>query len=371
MVDKRKMFFKMIFSSVLRRKSRMLIAILAIAIGSTIISALMSIYYDIPKQMGKSFRSYGANLIFTPKDDLIEKEDLNYIKESLKDKQVIGLSSYRYINQKINESPVVMALGNFDDIQKSSPYWYISGSYPKEKDEIVVGKEVADKLNLILGQEIIFKNEKDEDINLKISAILQTGRGEEELVFIDNEVAKKVFLVDDKVNVVEVSVVSSLDELNKFIENFHNYKLKPRLVKRVTESEKAVLSKLQSLVYLVAIIVLSLTMISVATTMMASVLERKKEVALKKAIGALNKQIITEFLAESIILAVIGSILGIILGYLFALFVAKAVFNYSITMQPLIIIITFIISVGITAIASIIPVRKTSEIEPAIVLKGE
>ena len=63
------MFLRMITASLVRRRSRMLVALLAIAIGATILSGLVTIYYDVPRQMGAQFRSYGANMIFTRTPD--------------------------------------------------------------------------------------------------------------------------------------------------------------------------------------------------------------------------------------------------------------------------------------------------------------
>ena len=60
------MFFRMITASLLRRRSRMLIALLSIAVGATILSGLVTIYIDVPRQMGAQFRSYGANMILLP-----------------------------------------------------------------------------------------------------------------------------------------------------------------------------------------------------------------------------------------------------------------------------------------------------------------
>ena len=59
--------------------------------------------------------------------------------------------------------------------------------------------------------------------------------------------------------------------------------LTARPIKRVTQSQDIVLGKLQALVLLVNIVVLILTMISVSTTMMAVVAERRKEIGLKKS----------------------------------------------------------------------------------------
>ena len=72
----RKMFFRMITASLIRRRSRMLIALLAIAIGAAILSGLVTIYYDVPRQMGAEFRNYGANMIFTPANKEFSEDDL-------------------------------------------------------------------------------------------------------------------------------------------------------------------------------------------------------------------------------------------------------------------------------------------------------
>ncbi|MBQ6118154.1 MAG: ABC transporter permease, partial [Clostridia bacterium] len=66
MNKKRRMFIRMIVASVVRRRSRMIVALLAIIVGATILSGLVMIYYDVPRQMSAQFRSYGANIIFTP-----------------------------------------------------------------------------------------------------------------------------------------------------------------------------------------------------------------------------------------------------------------------------------------------------------------
>ena len=70
-MKKRKMYIRMITASLLRRRSRMIIALLAISIGAMILSGLVTIYIDVPRQMGIQFRSYGANMILTSDGDTI------------------------------------------------------------------------------------------------------------------------------------------------------------------------------------------------------------------------------------------------------------------------------------------------------------
>ena len=76
-MTKRKMYLKMILSSFIRRKSRMVVALLAVIIGATIMSGLITIYFDIPRQLGKEFRSYGANFICLPNEGKISEEEYN------------------------------------------------------------------------------------------------------------------------------------------------------------------------------------------------------------------------------------------------------------------------------------------------------
>ena len=67
----------MITASLLRRRSRMLIALLSIGIGATILAGLVTIYVDVPRQMGAQFRSYGANMLLLPVDgETLDSESL-------------------------------------------------------------------------------------------------------------------------------------------------------------------------------------------------------------------------------------------------------------------------------------------------------
>ena len=55
---------RMLGMSLLRRRSRMAVALVGIAIGATVLLGMASISYDIPRQMSREFRSYGANMVF-------------------------------------------------------------------------------------------------------------------------------------------------------------------------------------------------------------------------------------------------------------------------------------------------------------------
>ena len=105
--------------------------------------------------------------------------------------------------------------------------------------------------------------------------------------------------------------------------------------------------------------------------MTAVVTERRREIGLKKALGASNPDIIKEFLGDGCILGAIGGVLGSFFGYLFAQSVSMNVFSRAISFAPAIAVLAIALSIIVTGVASLIPVRIATNVDPAIVLRGE
>ena len=377
--SKNKFYLKMIMTSLARRRARMLTALLAIAMGATILSGLVTIYYDIPRQMGKEFRSYGANMLVIPTnpDKKITNDQLDEIKSLIPSGKLVGQAPYIYTNAKINEQPYMLAGTDLKGAKENSPYWLIDGSWPEKSREVLIGNEVSKALELKEGDKIIINTPKVHgegsiDTNFVVSGVVTTGGKEEDLIFMSIDDISQ--LVKDKnFDVVEYSIEAEQNELSRIVSNISqkDASLTPQMVKRVTASQDLVLNKLQALVFIVTIIVLFIMMICVSTTMMAVVTERRKEIGLKKALGATNSSVIVDFLGEGVFLGVFGGLLGVVLGYIFANRVSISVFARKVSFLPLLVPMTIIVCVVITIVASLIPVSKTVDIDPALVLRGE
>ena len=393
--SRKKMYIRMVGGSLIRRASRLIIAVLSIAIGATILSGLVTIYYDIPEQLGREFRSYGANLIVLPDGEAkITRETIAKLRELIGNDKIVGMAPYRYQTVKINEQPYIIAGTDLVEAAKNSPFWYIEGQW----GDSMVGHEAAQTLGLKLGDSFVVQGVKygetaeasrqdlSAEENLKrdkarqnfharltVKGIVSTGGAEEGFIFSDADFLDD--LIDDtfRADVIECSIVADaggLAEISSKIER-ELPELKPRAVRRLTQSQDIVLGKLQALVLLVTIVVLIITMISVYTTMTAMIAERRKEIALKKALGADNRLVMSELFGEGVLLGLIGGSLGVVLGFEFALRVSLNVFGRGINFQWALIPVTIIIFIAITVTASIIPVRRVMDIHPAIVLKGE
>ncbi|PIE53856.1 MAG: ABC transporter permease [Dethiosulfovibrio peptidovorans] len=399
--SRKKMYLKMVLSSLIRRSSRLMVAILAIAIGATILSGLVTIYYDIPRQLGREFRSYGANLILLPEGDRkISRADIEKVKKIIGEGQIVGMAPYRYQTVKINEQPYIMAGTDLAQAKENSPFWFVEGEWGTKAtpDQVMVGREIARTLNLTLGDPFVVKGVKygeqavaskqtfsaEENIQKDIGAqyfskklfvkgIVTTGGAEEGFIFVDIGMLDTLVGDSFKSDVVECSVVADAAKLKSITKQVAAELpgIQPRAVRRLTQSQDIVLGKLQALVYLVTIVVLIITMVSVSTTMMAMVAERKKEIGLKKALGADNCLIIREFLGEGVFLGCIGGLIGVALGFEFAQRVSLSVFGRAINFQWSLVPITITVFIVITIVASILPVRRVMDIHPAIVLRGE
>lgn len=376
-MTKKKMYFTMIWHALLRRRSRMLIALMAVAIGATVVSGLVTIYYDVPRQMGREFRSYGANLLLVPNGDkqVLDEAQVAQVANLLSPDKLVGIAPYLYDRIKVNEQPLMVAGTHFDAVKKVSPYWQIRGDWPEDpSDEIMVGAEVAELLKVVPGQEVTLTTAgSDSEKKVKVVGIVRTGGSEENFIFLDLTLLQQLFHKEGVVNVAQVSITANEAELAALTQAIETQvpSVVPRLVKQVTQSEQTVLGKLQALVYIVTIVVLLLTLICVATTMMAVVTERRKEIGLKKALGAENSSIVKEFLGEGLILGGLGGLTGTVLGFFFAQAVSMNVFGRVLSFQPLIAILALIISIAVSGLACLIPVKVATDVEPAIVLRGE
>lgn len=375
----RRFIIKTVLSSLIRRRSRITIALLGVAIGATVLLGMVTLCFDLPRQMGQEFRSYGANLLLLPGNNqpTMSMVDVQKAVSLLPQDKLLGVTPFRYGNVRVNQQPYTIVGTNFNQITKTSPYWHIEGGLPKKDHEVMIGTDVANFTNLNVGHEISISGKSKQgshfDEELTITGIVKTGRAEDNFIFVDLYDLEQFFEESDQADVVEVSITASQNELKHYIEVIKSQSatIEPHLIKWVTQSETSVLGKLSSLLYLVTFIVLVLTMICVATTMMTVVMERRKEIGLKKAIGAKNESIAKEFLAEGLVLGITGGIIGVICGLIFAQVISSNVFGRSIIIEFYLIPSTVLISAIVTVIACLIPVKRALDVEPALVLRGE
>ncbi|HJX33891.1 MAG TPA: ABC transporter permease [Desulfatiglandales bacterium] len=110
--------------------------------------------------------------------------------------------------------------------------------------------------------------------------------------------------------------------------------------------------------------------IGIMNIMLASVTERTREIGIRRAIGAKRKQIITQFLIETVVLSTIGGIVGLFVGiFIPVLITLMAGMKTVITLVS--IILPLFISVGIGIFFGLYPAFRAAEVDPIIALRHE
>jgi putative ABC transport system permease protein len=103
--------------------------------------------------------------------------------------------------------------------------------------------------------------------------------------------------------------------------------------------------------------------IGIMNIMLASVLERTREIGIRRAIGAKRRDILNQFLTEAVVLSITGGIIGVVLGLLISLFITLITdVNTSITLYSLVIAFLFSVLVGINF--GYFPAKKAAGLEP-------
>jgi len=110
--------------------------------------------------------------------------------------------------------------------------------------------------------------------------------------------------------------------------------------------------------------------IGIMNIMLASVMERIKEIGIRLSIGATQQDISLQFVAEAIAISITGGIAGIILGFIMSAGIEKFAGIQTIV-SPISVLISFIVSVTVGLVFGIFPARKAARQDPIVSLRYE
>ena len=110
--------------------------------------------------------------------------------------------------------------------------------------------------------------------------------------------------------------------------------------------------------------------IGIMNIMLANVLERRREVGLKRALGARRRDVIEQFLAEALVIAVSGALLGVVLGAVAAYSIA-ALAGWSVAWSPLSLIAAVLLCVAVGLAFGVFPARQAAALDPIAALRSD
>ncbi|HJV45096.1 MAG TPA: ABC transporter permease [Bacillota bacterium] len=375
-MKKMAMFWLIVARSLYFRKLRSLVVILAIVLGTGVVGGLVNVYYDMSQKMAREFRTYGANLLIYPagKQEKIELATIDQIPSHLPKESIVGLSPNRYEVVALEGKPVVLVGAWMDQMIKVSPYWKVEGEWIHDREnveEIMVGGAVAKKYDVKINT-VLHLDDKGKQVAAKVKGIVSTGGAEDNQIFANMKMLEG--LAGTKhADVVLINTLAKGSELEQAAQSIQQdvSKLSAKPLKQMVNSEEKLLEKIRRLIYFVAITIFITTVLTVSSTMVSTIMERRKEVGLKKAIGATDQGVMAELLVEGGMIAMQGSVMGMLFAYCLSQLIGHIVFQSEIAFRAVIIPWTLLGSLLVMAVAFFLPMRRVMEVEPAIVLKGE
>ena len=426
------MFFRMLLSAVFRRRSRAVMAVVASLVGAATLSCLAMICIAVPQQMNQEMRAYGANLIVTPLADSengksgIDDAMVEHTTEMVSAKGSEKHATYRYENVRVNAAPYVMAGINPAQVMNLNHHWVVDGSWPSA-GKVLVGRDVADAMGLKVGGSITIgyrasdnaassgqasqpgtdgtdgtaqsgtdgtsdgqtssgstgaqqtqNGHVSSDImdtsgtEFRVAGIVDTGGSEDSIIYALAGDVDKLPGSTRGVDVIEYSSgASDLTALVNSINDMTSMHVKAQQVTKITASDTRVITMLQTLFWIVSLVVLVFTLVGVGTTISSIVSQRRNEIGLRKALGASSHAIGVEFYVESAVYGLLGGLLGTATGYGMARWLCATVFERSIGFNWWLAVVSVVFSALVAVVASIPPVHRATRIDPAVVLREE
>ena len=344
-------------------------------------------------------------------------------------------AAYRYESVRINSAPYTLAGVNPKAVQTLNRHWNVTGDWPSEGNvmvgrdvadalgvhigsRITIGYRASDNSDASSasgssdsgesdnqsdenGSQMSDSGESDnqtvgklgqtesqvkengrvssdimnnEGTEFRVAGIVDTGGNEDSIVYATTADVAKLAGSKRGADVVEYSVNAMGDDLNAIVKTLNanpNTGVKAQTVTKITSSDTRIITMLQTLFWIVSLVVLVLTLVGVGTTISSIVSQRRNEIGLRKALGASSQAIGTEFYVESAIYGLIGGLFGTAIGYALARVLCVTVFERAIGFNWLLGLASLVLSMLIAVVASIPPVRRATRIDPAIVLREE
>ena len=203
---------------------------------------------------------------------------------------------------------------------------------------------------------------------------MRTPRGEQRVSMIWIEASER-----DKIDVVKEEIPPLLRERHHLREGEDDDFVVDDMA-QVIDTVSQSMEMLSILAGFIAGISLLVGGIGIMNIMLVSVTERTREIGIRKAVGAKRRDILSQFLIESVLVGVLGGIIGIILGWggvvlLSIGFSSTQMMGLNIpvvlSVSPAVIVIAFVVSVGIGIVAGIYPAFRAARLNPVEAIRYE
>jgi putative ABC transport system permease protein len=282
-------------------------------------------------------------------------------------------------------------------IEKTNPWWRLDQGqwFADGSAECVVGKKFAERAHIKPGDTLNLEVQK-QDIAVKVTGTLTTGGPEDDAIIAPISISQQLGGKPNQYRQLYVSALTKPEDdfarrnpatmtpeqterwiCSPYVSSIA-YSIKEvlpgtevRVIRRVAEGEGRILSRVRTLLWLVTLAALLAAALAVGASSAASVIERRTEIGLMKALGAGRGMVGFLLAAEQLLLAVVGGAVGYALGIFLARLVGEKIFGVAPQPSLLVLVVIVGLATTVTLLGSALPLRRAARYEPAPILRGE
>ena len=398
---------KICVKALLNNKMRCFLTMLGIIIGVASVIAMLAIGNGSKQSIRAEIGQMGSNMIMVSPGN----GRFGGVRQSGSSMQTLKMEDYESIVLQASYvdkiTPTVNASGQAIKGANNTPttiygvneqyldirgYEIASGTCFTESDILhaakvcVAGQTVVNEL-FPDGSEPIGQTIRFNQIPMKIIGVLEAkgynsmGMDQDDLLIAPYTTVQKRILAINYIQGITASALSeeytdqAIDEMTKILQTNHGIKIgqendfNVRSQQEMMETMSSVMDMLTALLAAVAGISLIVGGIGIMNIMYVSVTERTREIGLRMSIGAKSRQILLQFLIESVIISVAGGLIGVLLGIVAAKVIS--LFGMSTAVSTFSIVLSFLVCVFTGIFFGWYPARKASNLNPIDALRYE
>jgi putative ABC transport system permease protein len=362
------MFIRMLVRAAVLRRGRAASALLAMIVASAVATAMLNLFTDVQAKLRKEFRNYGANIVVIARDGAsLPTGSLAKVESALGARDVTV--PFAYVVARTSDGEAIVVAGtDFERVRKLNSWWSVT-KWPANTREALVGARAAAVVSPT-GQafDLSFRGRM---LRLSAAGILRTGAAEDSRIYLDLPDFESWSGVTP--STIEVAATGSPDEVSATLQRMARAvpeaEVKP--IRQVMEAEAHVLGKTRAALLASCSLIILTAALCVLSTLMGWVLDRRRDFAIMKALGASGRLLNGFFAAEAASLGVVGAVIGFLLGIGIAAWIGRVNFHAPVVPRFSVLPIVLLGSVAVSLLSAALPISILRRVEPAMILRGE
>lgn len=372
-MSRNRMLLRLMLKAAWVRKDRAVTALISIAVVATMATVALTVYSDLEGKFSREFRSFGANAIATAQNGSLSSDELQRIKTIVGDRSEVVPTGYAVVTTAQQQR--VVAVGtDLQAFHQLNPTWSFSSDARNQDSKVVdsapwMGTRVAENFSADAASYELHYGDKS--ITVQRGPVFKSGSEDDSRIYLSLEDFER--LTGLQPNTAQLRIEGPPDEIERRIAMISSSlpELNVKPVRLVTAVQTTVLSKIRSIVLIASAIVVLLIVVCMVATLTGAVLERRRDFAVMKALGASNSAVNLLFAGEAALTSIVGAVFGFAVGTGIAFWIGHANFGAAIPPRPDLLIPVVLGSILLALLASTAPLNLLRRIQPARILRGE